>query len=409
MLASLVGDPQLPAERHPRYVEAKAAYDAASVDLARTAVKAPAAGVVSNMKLQAGEYVEKGAPIFSLIESGPLWVEANFKETQLTDMRAGSRRSVVADAYPDVEWRARVAAIAPATGAEFAVLPPQNATGNWVKVVQRVPVRIQVEQPAGQPPLRAGMTVTVTRRHRPRARPAALRCSGSSTRASCRASWSRLPRSPAARNDDLAHDVQPRRPRHPALITASVMLGSLLYSMDWTIGVGGAAAHAGHVLGDAGPDLLGHHLLHRRLRHHDPDRRMAEHPLRAQARVRLGAGRVSWSPRCCAARPIRSPAEVLARIVQGMSGAFLIPLSQAIMLDTYPPEEHGKAMALWGTGSVCGSVIGPTMGGYVTEYLSWRWIFYINVPFGLIALLGLLAFCPRRSAIRGAGSTGSAS
>jgi membrane fusion protein (multidrug efflux system) len=159
--ASLGGDPQLPAERHPRYVEAKTAYDAAAIDLARTQVKAPAAGVVSNMKLQPGEHVEKGAPVFSLIRSGDVWIEANFKETQLTYMREGQSATVMADAYPDHEWRAVVAAIAPATGAEFAVLPPQNATGNWVKVVQRIPVRVRVDQPAGQPRLRAGMTVTV--------------------------------------------------------------------------------------------------------------------------------------------------------------------------------------------------------------------------------------------------------
>jgi membrane fusion protein (multidrug efflux system) len=159
--ASLAGDVQLPAERHPRYVEAKTAYDAVAIDLARTQVRAPAAGVVSNMKLQPGEHVEKGTPVFSLIRSGEVWIEANFKETQLTYMREGQAASVVADAYPDHEWRAVVAAIAPATGAEFAVLPPQNATGNWVKVVQRIPVRIRVDQPAGQPTLRAGMTVTV--------------------------------------------------------------------------------------------------------------------------------------------------------------------------------------------------------------------------------------------------------
>ncbi|HTO43760.1 MAG TPA: HlyD family secretion protein [Burkholderiales bacterium] len=161
VVASLAGDPRQPTERHPRYAEAKAAYEAAAVDLAHVQVKAPAAGVVSNLKLQRGEHVEKGTPVFSLIQSGPAWVEANFKETQLTHMRVGQKAQVVVDAYPDVEWPAVVAAIAPATGAEFAVLPPQNATGNWVKVVQRVPVRIRVDQPPGQPVLRAGMTVTV--------------------------------------------------------------------------------------------------------------------------------------------------------------------------------------------------------------------------------------------------------
>jgi membrane fusion protein (multidrug efflux system) len=162
VLAGLLGDAQLPAERHPRYLEAKAARDTAAVDLARTQVKAPTAGVVSNMKLQVGEHVEQGAAVFSLIQSGPVWVEANFKETQLTHMRPGQVAHVVADAYPDIEWEAQVTAIAPATGAEFAILPPQNATGNWVKVVQRIPVLLQVKQPDGQQQLRAGMTVTVT-------------------------------------------------------------------------------------------------------------------------------------------------------------------------------------------------------------------------------------------------------
>jgi membrane fusion protein, multidrug efflux system len=161
VLASLGGDPLLPVERHPRYAEAKTAYDDAAHRLSLSEVKAPVAGVLSNMKLQPGEHVEKGTAMFSLIVSGPVWIEANFKETQLTYMRIGQPVQVVADAYPDVEWPAEVEAIAPATGAEFAVLPPQNATGNWVKVVQRIPVRIKVEQPPELPQLRAGMTVTV--------------------------------------------------------------------------------------------------------------------------------------------------------------------------------------------------------------------------------------------------------
>ncbi|UCD69532.1 MAG: HlyD family secretion protein [Betaproteobacteria bacterium] len=160
-LAGLLGNASLPPERHPRYLEAKAAYDEAVLGLRDSNIYAPASGVISNMKLQAGEYVDRGVPIFSIIVSDVVWVEANFKETQLTWMREGQHASVVADAYLDVDWPGMVTAIAPATGAEFAVLPPQNATGNWVKVVQRIPVHIQVQQPAGMPRLRAGMTVTV--------------------------------------------------------------------------------------------------------------------------------------------------------------------------------------------------------------------------------------------------------
>lgn len=169
VVAALSGDPDLPVERHPRHMEAKAALDAAALELARAEVRAPSSGTVSNMRLQVGEHIEKGNPIFSLISSAPPWIEANFKETQLTHLRVGQKVTVTVDAYPDHEWSATVSSIAPATGAEFAVLPPQNATGNWVKVVQRVPVRIDVQPAAGtaapgrgEPELRAGMTVTVS-------------------------------------------------------------------------------------------------------------------------------------------------------------------------------------------------------------------------------------------------------
>jgi membrane fusion protein (multidrug efflux system) len=165
-LASLDGKPDAPAERHPRYQQAVAARQTAQLDLERTRVSAPIAGVLSNMKLQPGEYVERGAAKFSLVEDGPLWVEANFKETQLGHMREGQPVKLAVDAYPGATWRAKVAAIGAATGAEFSVLPPQNATGNWVKVVQRVPVRIAIddgERAANKDrPLRAGMTVSVT-------------------------------------------------------------------------------------------------------------------------------------------------------------------------------------------------------------------------------------------------------
>lgn len=165
-LAGLGGEPKMPDERHPRVLEAQAALDTAALELARTRVVAPAAGTVSNLKLQPGMNVARGVAAFSLIQAGDPWIEANFKETQLAGMRVGQVARIVADAYPGVEWRARVSAIAPATGAEFALLPPQNATGNWIKVVQRVPVLFAIEPggatTADRPALRAGMTVSVS-------------------------------------------------------------------------------------------------------------------------------------------------------------------------------------------------------------------------------------------------------
>ena len=176
VLQSLGGNPAIEAEEHPRFLRARTERDQAEIALADTTVEAPVDGVVSNMKLQAGEYVEEGHAVFTVIENGKVWVEANLKETQLTHVLEGQTASITVDAYPGVEWPATVDAIAPATGAEFSVLPPQNATGNWVKVVQRIPVLLDVEQPPKGHPLRAGMTVTVAiDTERERAMPVSLR------------------------------------------------------------------------------------------------------------------------------------------------------------------------------------------------------------------------------------------
>ena len=160
-LQSLGGNPDIKVEAHARFLRARAERDQAAIAWADTSIEAPVDGIVSNMKLQAGEYVEEGDAVFTIIENGKVWVEANLKETQLTHVLQGQSASITVDAYPDIEWPATVDAIAPATGAEFSVLPPQNATGNWVKVVQRIPVLLDVEQPPKGNPLRAGMTVTV--------------------------------------------------------------------------------------------------------------------------------------------------------------------------------------------------------------------------------------------------------
>lgn len=161
-LAELGGDPDIPAERHPLYLAKLAELDKAELDFDRATVLSPSDGIVGNVKLQLGEYVRAGTATFSLVQTDAPWVEANLKETQLTHVRLGQRATIVADAYPDVVYRTTVQSISPATGAEFSLLPPQNASGNWVKVVQRVPVRFSIEPEPGQPPLRAGMTVTVS-------------------------------------------------------------------------------------------------------------------------------------------------------------------------------------------------------------------------------------------------------
>jgi len=160
-LADLGGASDAPAEEHPRYIRALAARAVAEDSLKRTEVRAPAAGVVTNMRLQPGEWVDNGTPVFSIIDSKNLWIEANLKETQLTNIKEGQAVSFVVDAYPDHDFVARVDRIAPATGSEFALLPPQNATGNWVKVVQRIPLTLEIVADDSAPVLRAGMTAKV--------------------------------------------------------------------------------------------------------------------------------------------------------------------------------------------------------------------------------------------------------
>lgn len=158
--ARLGGDPDAPADAQPDVAEALAALAQARLDLDRTRVVAPAAGVVSHLP-QVGDHLDAGRPAFAIVADAGAWVEANFKETDLEFVRVGMPARVRVDTYPGHEWRGTVQSIAQATGAEFAVLPPQNTTGNWVKVVQRIALRISVAQADGDPPLRSGMSAEV--------------------------------------------------------------------------------------------------------------------------------------------------------------------------------------------------------------------------------------------------------
>lgn len=157
----LLGDPTRPIDKHPMVREKQAERERAQLDLSRTVIRAPLAGTAVNVKLQKGEQIKAATPLFAVVADSRPWVEANFKETELTHVRKGLAATVVLDIYPDVVWQAEVESISPATGAEFALLPPQNASGNWVKVVQRLPVRVRLLPLPGEPPLRAGMTATV--------------------------------------------------------------------------------------------------------------------------------------------------------------------------------------------------------------------------------------------------------
>ncbi len=161
--AALGGDPTIETDKHPLVLAALARRDQAALDLKNTEVRAPAAGVIAQSdRMLVGQYVTPSVAVASLVESGTTWIEANFKETELAAMRAGQTATVSIDAYPGHTFKGEVASVGAGTGSEFSLLPAQNATGNWVKVVQRVPVRIRFDNPDPGVPLRIGLSAYVS-------------------------------------------------------------------------------------------------------------------------------------------------------------------------------------------------------------------------------------------------------
>ncbi|MGR7996836.1 HlyD family secretion protein [Xanthobacter sp. ZOL 2024] len=167
-LAKLGGNAEVVVEQHPQYLQAKAVVDEAQRQLDHTTVRAPFSGIATAVDtLQPGLYLvaqtaaltNQGA--VGLVSTDDVWIDANIKETDLTHVKAGDPVNVTVDAYPGTVWHGVVDSISPASGSEFSILPAQNASGNWVKVVQRIPVRIKVDRKPGDPRLRAGMSVVV--------------------------------------------------------------------------------------------------------------------------------------------------------------------------------------------------------------------------------------------------------
>jgi membrane fusion protein (multidrug efflux system) len=161
-LAQLGGTADQPLEENPLYLQAKAAVDNARRELDHTIVKAPFGGVVTNVSaLQIGSYLAAAQQAFSLVATDRLWIEASPKETELTYVKPGQPVTISVDSYPGIVWHGKVNSISPASGSSFSLLPAQNTTGNWVKVVQRIPMRVSIDDPAGKPPLRVGMSTVV--------------------------------------------------------------------------------------------------------------------------------------------------------------------------------------------------------------------------------------------------------
>ena len=162
VVANLGGDPNIAPDRHPTVQHAQAVLDRAKLNLSYTVIRAPSDGVVTRVEqLQVGTYISASAPVFALVVAGDLWIEANFKEDQLAHMRVGQKAVVRVDSYPGRKFEGTVASVSPGTGSQFSLLPPENATGNWVKVVQRLPVRIELKRLDPDFPLQGGLSASV--------------------------------------------------------------------------------------------------------------------------------------------------------------------------------------------------------------------------------------------------------
>jgi len=161
-LSQLLGNPKLPLAEFPEYAQAKAMLDDAKRNLDHTIVRAPISGTATQVdNIQIGRFIPAGTPVLSVIDDQTPWVDANPKETEITHLRIGQKATLDVDSFPDHTFTGTVVAVSPGTGAQFSILPPQNATGNWVKVVQRVPVRIAFDKDEDTRLLRAGMSVNV--------------------------------------------------------------------------------------------------------------------------------------------------------------------------------------------------------------------------------------------------------
>jgi membrane fusion protein (multidrug efflux system) len=162
-LAKLGGNADIAVTDHPQYRQAKAQVDEAQRELDHTIVRAPFAGIVTDVPAVApGKYLQASTTAFYLVATDHVWVDANPKETELTYVRPGQPVTVTVDTYPGRTWHGTVESISPAAAQEFQLLPAQNTSGNWVKVVQRVPMRVRVDTTGEhQPPLRAGMSVEI--------------------------------------------------------------------------------------------------------------------------------------------------------------------------------------------------------------------------------------------------------
>ena len=371
-LNQLLGDPNLPLEKYPEYAQAKAVLDNAQRDFDHTIVRAPMSGTATQVdNIQLGRFVAAGTPVLSVIDDQAPWVEADPKETDLTYLRVGQKATLDVDSFPDdhlhrhrrgSEPRHRCAILDPAAAERDRELGEGRAArpgANCLRQERRhetVALRYERE-----------------RRDRHRPQPAAI-----SVRAGERAKMT-------------AHFASMDPKLRRILITVCTMTATVMQALDTTI----ANVALPYMQGSLSASLdqinwvLTSYIVAAAIMT-APIGWLADRFGRKMLFIICVGGFTIASFLCALAQNIEQM--VLFRLLQGMAGAALVPLSQSVLLDAYSAEERGQAMAIWGVGVMLGPIMGPTLGAWLTDNYSWHWVFLINLPIGVITVLGMMFF-----------------
>ena len=359
----------------------------AELNLGYTTITAPIDGVVGNRTLRVGQYVQAGTQLMSVVPVQGAYVVANYKETQLTNVREGQAVDIEVDMFPGQIVHGHVDSIAPASGQEFALLPPDNATGNFTKVVQRIPVRIALDSNAQYPasncgraclssrPLRRARRSAARRRPHPPAFTRPIPEHRAMSNQSPSASISALPTSPAASSSS----TDPNRASVTTWIAVSAaMIGSFmailniqitnasLLNIEGGIGTGvdnGSWISTSYLIGEIVviplTDFLSRVFSFRRYM------------------IASAALFAMFSVACAFTHDL--PSMIAMRGLQGFAGGVLIPMAFTLVLTKLPKSQQPVGLAIFALSVTFAPAIGPTIGGYLTENYGWRTIFYVNV------------------------------
>ena len=385
----------------PAVKQAEAKLEAAKRDLAQAEldlrycdIVAEIDGVITRRNVNPGNNVQVGQGLMAIRSLDEIWVDANFKETQLRDLRIGQPVDLNVDMYGSRHtFKGRIAGFTMGTGSTLALLPAQNATGNFVKVVQRLPVRIElVGYDRGQEPVvhrHVGRPVRPYQRAGDRTR---CREVSPSRRATNRRPPVR-PRARRAPGNDGTGACSPEIPRaaaNPWVVAAIVVVPTFMEVLDTTIAVVALRYIAGGLSAtvDDGEWVITSYLAANAI----------ILPITGWLSAHLGrrnyfllsiAVFTLASGLCGMATSLDQL--ILFRVIQGLAGGGLQPSSQGVLLDAFPREKQGMAMTLFGLAALLAPVVGPTLGGWITDQYSWRWVFLINVPVGLLAFAACYA------------------